>query len=282
VETASPMRRVYFATVPNIVMNVIRSLAIAVLFATTIVTAQPATPVLEVASVRKHGDVEGHSGFTISGSRITVVDFNLRNMILEAYNVKPYQLQGGPDWMKSESYDVAARAGGEFSDRGGSNTELTREQARTILQAVLTSRFKLKVHRETTDIPIYSLVVGKNGSKMKESAKDAVFDPEFEFGPFGRRLSNPKSTMDQLLMFLASQTDRPVLDKTGLTGFHSYTLEWNSDNDPQLAATVPRDAGVAELSIFTAVQEQLGLKLESARGPVEMLVIESAEKPAEN
>jgi uncharacterized protein (TIGR03435 family) len=117
---------------------------------------------------------------------------------------------------------------------------------------------------------------------MKESAKDAVFDPEFEFGPFGRRLSNPKSTMDQLLMFLASQTDRPVLDKTGLTGFHSYTLEWNSDNDPQLAATVPRDAGVAELSIFTAVQEQLGLKLESARGPVEMLVIESAEKPAEN
>jgi uncharacterized protein (TIGR03435 family) len=245
-------------------------------------TAQPTTPVLEVASVRKADATGTHRGFTVSGSRITLVDFTLRDMILEAYNLKPYQLLGVQDWMKFESYDIAARAGGEFSDRAGSNAELTREQARAVLQAVLTSRFQLKAHRETKDIPVYSLVVGKSGSKMKVSAQDAVFNPEFEIGPFGRRISNPKSTMDQLVVFLASQTDRPVMDKTGLTGFHDFNLVWNSDNDPQLAATVPRDPGVADLSIFTAVQEQLGLKLESARGPVEMLVIDYAEKPAEN
>ena len=266
----------------DIMTNAIRSAAIAVLFAAITTTAQPTTPVLEVASVRKGGALGTHRGFTISGSRVNLVGFTLRDMILDAYNLKPYQLLGISDWMKLESYDIAARAGGEFSDRAGGNTELTREQARAVLQAVLTSRFQLKVHRETKDIPVYSLVIGKNGSKMKVSAQDAVFDPKVEFGSSGRRISNPKSTMDQLVVFLASQTDRPVVDKTGLTGFHSYSLEWNSDNDPQLAAAVPRDPGVAELSIFTAVQEQLGLKLESARGPVEMLVIDYAEKPAEN
>jgi uncharacterized protein (TIGR03435 family) len=259
-----------------------RGATLAVLL-TAIAIAQPSNPSLEVASVRKHvetGAIGGSrfaNGVSVSGSRVTVVACSLYQLVLEAYNLKPYQLSGGPDWARgSESldFDISAKAEGDAA--------LTREQSRLILQAVLAARFQLKVHGETRDLPVYALVVGKNGSKMKESAPDAEFDPRIEFGPSGRRISNPKSTMEQLVGFLSSQADRPVLDKTGLAGFRSYALNWNSDNDPELAVSVPRDPSAADLSIFTAVQEQLGLKLESAKAPIEVLVIDHAEKPSEN
>jgi uncharacterized protein (TIGR03435 family) len=244
-----------------------RSAALAVLL-TGAAVAQPSNPSLEVASVRKHvstgalGGSRFTHGVSVSGSRVPVVACSLYQIVLEAYNLKPYQLSGGPDWARgsdSLDFDISAKAEGDAA--------LTREQARLILQAVLADRFQLKVHRETRELPVYTLAVGKNGSKMKESAPDAEFDPSIDFGPSGRRISNPKSTMEQLVGFLSSQTGRPVLDKTGLTGFHSYVLDWNSYNDPQLAVSVPRDPTASDLSIFTAVQEQLGPKPSRLRHP---------------
>jgi uncharacterized protein (TIGR03435 family) len=158
---------------------------------------------------------------------------------------------------------------------------LTRDQARVILQAVLADRFRLKVHRETKDLPVYALAVGKKGPTMKESAPDVKFAAGFEMLPFAR-MTNRKTTMIQLAGFLSVYAGRPVVDRTGLTGSYDFTLEWNLDDVQQREPGVPGGANPARPSLFTAVQEQLGLKLEPSRAPIEVLVIDHAEKPSEN
>ena len=244
---------------------------------TGVVLAQSASPSLEVASVKKHVEQSGRARFSVSGSRVTVVALDLYDLILEAYNLKDYQLYGAAGWMGgganlsdivtnekgADFYDISAKAEGD--------TPLTRDQARLILQTVLADRFHLKIHRETKDLPAYALTVGKNGPKMKESAADAKFSAGQELGPLAR-MTDRKTTMTQFAGFLSVYADRPIVDKTGLTGFYDFTLEW-SLNDAQDSAAP---------SIFTAVQEQLGLKLESSRAPVEVLVIDHADRPSEN
>jgi len=268
--------------------RVIRYASLAVLLSSPIF-AQSDVPSLEVASVRKHVSTSAQGGgVTVSGSRVTVVDYMLSSLILEAYKVKLYQIAGAPDWMgggssfsdivarsrSADSYDISAKAEGDAA--------LTRDQARLILQAVLADRFQLKVHRETKDLPVYALVLGKNGPKLKESAPDAKPGAGYNSGPGGVRMTNWKTTTTQFAAGLSLQADRPVVDKTGLTGFYDIALEWSRDDGQHSALGVPRETDDAGPSLFTAVQEQLGLKLETARAPIEVLVIDHAEKPSEN
>ena len=171
--------------------------------------------------------------------------------------------------MKSDHYDLAAKAEGEGP--------ITKDQLQQMLQSLLADRFQLKIHRETKEAPVYDLVVAKNGPKLKEVSSDADGPTGGLIGnSSGMHLTQSKGTMEQLARWLTGNgAGRPVFDKTGLTGYYAYTLDWvRADRLPD------PDSNIA--SIFSAVQEQLGLKLESAKALVEMLIVDHAEKPSEN
>jgi uncharacterized protein (TIGR03435 family) len=183
---------------------------------------------------------------------------------------------------------------------GESQSQAVRQH---MLQALLQDRFKLTLHRETKELPVYSLVVAKNGPKLQE-AKPAEPDGNGIRGPDGRpavgghfvrmargELNGHSLGMADIVRLLTQQLGRTVLDRTGLTGNYDFTLQWTPDEgqppgfkEPAggqgIGSSAPRDSSWP--SIFTAIQEQLGLKLESQRGPVEILVIDHAERPSPN
>jgi uncharacterized protein (TIGR03435 family) len=190
-----------------------------------------------------------------------------------AYNLNNYQVSvQAPLLMVGDTrYDVVAKAEGDGAP--------AKAEFRQMLQLLLADRFKLKFHREMREMPVYELVVGKNGPKFKESAPDA--NPIAHYGPSGRdyRVTMPKATMDDLADAIASSSPgRPILDKTGLTGTYDIKLTYsldvksNGDTEPDLGET----------SIFTAIQEQLGLRLEAQKAMIEVLVADYAETPSEN
>jgi uncharacterized protein (TIGR03435 family) len=143
----------------------------------------------------------------------------------------------------------------------------------------LADRFQLKLHRETKDEPVYALVVGKSGTKLQQSSGNEASG--FRGLRIGRgQFTGSVATLEMLTTALANQVGRPVLDRTGLNGSFNFKLEWIPDAAPGGDAPSPSDS--TGPSLFTALQEQLGLKLESARGPVEILVIDHVERPGEN
>lgn len=239
----------------------------------------------EVASIRAHvfnGGAAGCAGTPISGNRVTLRCLSLRNLIMRAYGVKIYQISGGPSWLyelADSAYDIAGVA--EGSD------PVTQEQLNPMLQRLLADRFQLKVHRETREMRVYALVVGKNGPKIKQSAPDARGGVSFRMGGMQGYMKTTKQTMAQLAVSLSVDLERPVLDKTGLSGSYEFTLEWTRDEPqvlPGMSATEARSIGPEARgpSIFTAIEEQLGLKLESEKAPVDMVVVDHAERPSEN
>jgi uncharacterized protein (TIGR03435 family) len=223
----------------------------------------------EVASIKLHPEpIAFSSDSQVHGSRVTATAITLIDLITNAYGVRYDQISGGPSWVKSERYDVAAKAEGEGT--------ITKDQLRQMLQTLLADRFQLKVHREARETPVYELVVGKNGPKLKEVAADATGGYVSRGSNTGQmRMEASKGTMEQLARQLSVTAGRPVIDKTGLTGYYKYTPDW-------LSANQPPDPDPDVPSIFTAVQEQLGLKLESTKAPVEMLIVDHSEKPSEN
>jgi uncharacterized protein (TIGR03435 family) len=225
-------------------------------------------PQFEVASVRLHASNEPtRIGVRISGNRVSGIA-SLKQFILTAYDLQPYQVVGGPNWIDLDRYELAAKVPGE------SNVSL--EQARPYLQALLADRFELKAHRETKDIPVYALVVAKNGLKLKESAADGTSQtslPSVQASTM--HVTTGKATMERLAKILSSYAGRPVKDDTGLMGSYQINLEWTPDS------VAPDSAAEAPL-LVTAVQEQLGLRLEPRKAPMEVLVIDHAEKPSGN
>jgi uncharacterized protein (TIGR03435 family) len=187
---------------------------------------------------------------------------DLRGLIEFAYDVRLHQLSGGPGWMTTAGFYIDAKPDSAKPIPPG--FAAVREMMRSLLE----DRFKLAVHWETRQQPIYELVLARGGSKMKQADKRGFisFDP-------GRLASSGATTMT-LSMMLEGPTGRLVIDKTGLSGLYAFSLEWTPDDTPADLATGP--------SLFTAIQEQLGLRLQSATGPVETLVIDRAEKPSEN
>jgi uncharacterized protein (TIGR03435 family) len=226
------------------------------------VTAQS----FEVASIRLHVEPVRTVGISFSGPRAIVSAMSLANLIEYAYDLKSYQISGGPAWAASARWDIAAKAEGDGI--------LVREQARRMIQALLADRCQVKFHRERRELPAYLLVVaGKSAPKLKESAPDAVSLLRMD-GNRSARITVTKGNMEQLVGELSGNLDRPVLDQTGLAGNYDYTLEWA----PDYAAAEDTNAP----SIFTALQEQLGLKLEPRKASIDVLVIDHAAKPSEN
>lgn len=236
-------------------------------------------------------------GYTVDGYRAECV--TVRNLIRTAYDVKDYGVSGNPDWVNTELFNVEAKAETSVAD---ALSKLTPEQLKLarqgMLQALLAERFNLKIHRETKDEPVYLLVVGKNGPKFQNAnsgdthtfpgADGSAVRGQIALGAGsegGRTAKGHSVSMKLFADYLSLVLGRPVLDRTGLTGAYDFTLEWTPDAtqtpapDPAIADSRP---GLQGASIFSAVQEQLGLKLEPGKGPVELIVIDHIEKPSRN
>ena len=216
----------------------------------------------------------------LPGGRISMSGASVKNLIQQAYGVREFQIVGGPSWLGSERYDITAKPEGAA----------TPDQVKVMLQALLADRFQLKFHRETKDLPTYALVVAKGGRKFHASAETPGPDR-----PKGTRMRTERGQINlegAPMLALANQLGqilgRSVIDKTELQGNYDFKLEWTPDEGPPGVMRGPGGDGpppaadTTGASIFTAVQDQLGLKLESTKGPVEILVIEKAEKASEN
>jgi uncharacterized protein (TIGR03435 family) len=241
--------------------------------------AEPTTPTrltFEVASIRP--SQPGNGIYTIKplpgGSGYTAQNAPVKLMIALMYKVPMRQIIGGPDWINTEPYDVEARADGSHSV----------DDLHVMFQNLLADRFNLKFHKETKEGPVYALTVDKSGLKMKADGTGQALGipivPATGGGFTGTRVPMPFLTwwLGQQL-----QNDgRPVVDETGLTESYDFTLSFA----PQLPPNVSRDALPPDLqnlpSIFDAVEDQLGLKLEATKGPVEYFVIDHIEKPSAN
>jgi uncharacterized protein (TIGR03435 family) len=227
----------------------------------------------EVASVKPNrvGNAGGESAprekITASPGSLTMQSVSLQTCLKWAYGLRDFQISG-PGWLTSERYDIVAKA-------SGPSTEV---ELRAMLRTLLADRFKLKSHVETKEKPVYELIVAKNGPKLR-AAKDG--DPSF--GPAGGELIFRNFSMADLADRLSSRPfklDLPVLDRTGLDGRFDFALKLATNPDELKHTLEGMEQGP---SIFVFFQDQLGLKLESRKGPVEMLVVESAEKiPSEN
>jgi uncharacterized protein (TIGR03435 family) len=234
----------------------------------------------------------------------------LRMLIRTAYGVEDSQILGAPNWLNSEKYDIEARMDSAVADGLRKISEDQRNvEKRRMLQALLADRFKLMLHRETKQLGMYVLVVAKNGPKLKEAKPGDTYPNGFKedgrplgAGVFklgryaGRRgeLIGQALPMATLVRLLSEKIlNRTVLDDTGLTGSYDFTLQWTvadesqgpmfkgAEAEQQVTGSTPPPQSSGP-SFFTAIQEQLGLKLEAQKGPGQILVIDNVEKPSEN
>jgi uncharacterized protein (TIGR03435 family) len=230
--------------------------------------AQADRPSFDVASVKLHKGVITYSADpAVHGRTVTGTASTLRDLIEYAYAFRSDQISGEPAWALSDYYDLDAKADGEGT--------LTTAQSRLMVQTLLADRFQLRVHRETQEVSIYALVVAKGGPKFKASPSGATGGSSVRAGDKGIHMEAKRGSMEQLARQLSNTAGRPVMDRTGLTGSYAYTLDWF----PEDRATSPDPDAP---SMFAALQEQLGLRLESTKGPMERLVIDHVEKPSEN
>jgi uncharacterized protein (TIGR03435 family) len=234
-------------------------------------TASAQTPAFEVASIKPNRSLGGMSSIHLSKGRVSMENVSLRKVMLNAYGIpddREYTIDGSGS-LTTERFDINATFPGD--------TPLP--QVRQMMQTLLAERFKLVLHRETRQLPMYSLVIAKNGLKI-HPAEDG--QGRTSSGP--GRLEATKITMQRLADLLAHSVGLPVIDSTGVKGVFDFTLQWSPDEAPKIVAADGNEAaGVAGPSIFTALQEQLGLKLMSEKRPVEILVVDHIEKaPTEN
>jgi uncharacterized protein (TIGR03435 family) len=192
----------------------------------------------------------------------------LKRCIMGAFGIGPNQILGGPGWLDSDRYEIVAKAERPVDDDG---------VLMAMLQTLLAERFKLAFHRETRTVPAFLLEVAKNGPKL-ERAED-----EESTTHNGRGLIDAKViTMDRFAEVLSRQMDRPVVNHTGLEGSFNLKLEWTPETVKPVTSGTDGAAIESGLSIFTAIQQQLGLRLRSQKAPVEVVVIDHVERPSEN
>jgi uncharacterized protein (TIGR03435 family) len=252
----------------------------------------------EVASVKRNKSGEQGGRIVVQpGGRFNALNATIQQVILRAYGVQGFQIAGGPSWINSERFDIDAKAA----------SDLTPDQFSTALKTLLGERFKLAVHTETRDLPIYALVLAKKDGKLGPQLRRSRVDcdavaaaaaaqggapppvapgewPPCSIGFSGAGQMGARSKpLSQLLTFFSQVTGRTVVDRTGLTGGFDIDLKWTPE--PSSLPLLPPGAPPADPngpSIFTAIEEQLGLKLESQKAPLQALVIDGIELPTEN
>ena len=232
------------------------------------------TPSFEVASVRASGKTAGEKNrrenIQFDPGSLTMRSVSLKSAIRWAYHVMDYQVSG-PDWLSAERFDIAAKTA----------APATEDQLRLMLQTLLAERFKLALHRQTRELPAYVLSVGKNGPKFQESQSEGETDVKPDPGRMS--VAVRRAPVSQLVEVLSNVLRMPVVDQTQLKGRYDITI-----NAAKYAAELtPKGPGEAPIDlvalIMTGVQEEFGLKLESRKVPLDLLIIDLAEKiPTEN
>jgi uncharacterized protein (TIGR03435 family) len=278
----------------------------AVLAITGVVTAvmplasqTPSTqkPQFEVATVKPNTSYDQRVWLdTPPGGRIVATNLTLKNLMAVAYRLPESRIFGGPNWLTGDRWDLQAKAEDGIAAPTRPRDPAAVPPLMLMLQSLIEDRFRLRVHRETKELPVYDLLVAKGGLRMKlsedQTPNPAPISPR-PGGPIPRgvqimgigKIDGDAVPFRNFIAGLAQQLGRTVIDKTGLTGLYDIHLQWT----PELAQGAAGPAGDAgqsvdssSPSIFTAIEEQLGLRLQSGKGPVEVLVIDSVEKPTEN
>ena len=236
-------------------------------------------PVFDVTTIRPSSTGVSGSHSHMRDGLFTGTNVRILDLILdEAYGIPEAQVAGAPKWMSSDRFDIQAKVD---SATAAQLKSLPPAQSRQLVQALfqqlLADRFQLKTHWETRELPIYALVVAKGGSRLTPSQKTGAStqSSNAEFSATGVTLPDLAASMTQVL---SRELGRVIVDRTGLQGRFDAALKWSPDN----AAPPPADAVDTPPPLFTAIQEQLGLKLESAKGPVQVLVIDQVERPSHN
>lgn len=237
-------------------------------FAAALVVAAVAQSVksFDIVSIRVDADGHGLDAGTQPGGRYTARNVPVIFLLTEAFGVKAYQISGAPKWADDARYDIVAKAGVPY--------ELSNEQLKPFLQAMLVDRFQLKFHRETKEFAVYSLVTGKSGPKFSADNNILVSESLNVSSNRGRAsMTARRVSMADLAKQLGDLAGRTVIDNTGLKGDYDFRLDWSTSD--AVDDTLP--------SVFIAVQEQLGLRLASVKkAPVEVIVIENIGKASEN
>jgi uncharacterized protein (TIGR03435 family) len=260
----------------------------------------------EVASIKPSAPGERTTSNTTPGGRATYTNWAAKSLVQVAWDIPGFWVSGGPDWIKAERFDIVAKATDSAAEdlRKTTNDQLESYRSRMLrrLQMLLADRFQLKFHREIKEMPGYALVLAKNGPKFHEATDagpglDEMKRPDGGKGAGirargGTRDANGrflgggsfKGQMATMAMFadtITRTTGLPVIDKTGLRGRYDFAVEWAPDPSAPTVETAaaPDNSGP---SVFSALQQQLGLRLEAARVPVETLVIDHIEKPDAN
>jgi uncharacterized protein (TIGR03435 family) len=208
------------------------------------------------------------------GSQFTAKSAALRGLMAQAWSLLPTEIQGGPGWVDSDHFDITAKP-------DISNGTPSKEQLALMLRALLMERFHLTVHETTKDMAVYQLVVAKDGVKMKPAENVGAGSQTKQVA---RGLIGGKGMpMTYLAEMLTSALGRPVNDQTGLAGTYDFRLQWMQDETEHLlGAAAPAGAEMSGPSLYQALQEQLGLRLQATKSPTRVVVIDKVERPQEN
>jgi uncharacterized protein (TIGR03435 family) len=227
-------------------------------------------PSLGVATIKPHDPNDpcrGCSGFTTDGSRMTIHNKGISNLIQVAYSINPRQLVGAPEWIFREAFDIVLTT--------GTPGEPSSAQWQDALQHLLAERFNLKIHHDTRALPVFAIEIAKGGPKIKTSGPDEKPDGDDMRNGQDQTVKLTSASMCDFAIRMQHFADRPVVDHTGLTGRYNFALHYTVDESRTADPNAPPE-------LFTAVQEQLGLKFRPTKAPVDVLVIDHIDRPSEN
>jgi len=241
-------------------------------------TALDAAPQFDVAAIHPHNPEPHERSHIVSeNGRFTTINVDLKSILQWAYDLPESRIVGGPSWLGSARWNIEASSDSALETQKEYDHDAAREQKRRMVQAMLAERFHLAVHRETRTLPMYELVVAKGGAKFLDAKAEGS-----KFDRWNGRLEiqGGDNTVAVLAAQLAEVVGRVVVDKTGIAGRYKLALTWTPDDRAAPPSGEPPVESAP--SIFTALEEQLGLRLVSAKGPVEVLVIDRVEQPTGN
>jgi uncharacterized protein (TIGR03435 family) len=240
--------------------------------------AADADPSFEVATVKPAKPEEQGRAFLVRGRQFSTINTTLTSLVSFAYDLQDKQIVGGPDWMTTDKWDIEAQP-----DVPGVPNQ---KQLKSMLQKLLADRFQLKFHKDQKDLSAYVLAVAKSGAKMNKNESDPNGLPGLFFQGLGI-LSVRNATMADFAQLMQSAVlDRPVVDRTALAGKYDFQLKWTPDESQfggmGIKVPPPSEAADAPPPLFTALQEQLGLKMDVEKTPVQVYVLDHVEKPLAN
>jgi uncharacterized protein (TIGR03435 family) len=240
--------------------------------------AADANPSFEVATIKPSKPDDQRKAFIVRGNQFSIINQPLTQIISFAFDVQAKQVIGLPDWAESDKFDIDAKPDGEGAPSG--------KQWKMMIQKLLADRFELKFHKDKKELSVYVLSVSKTGAKMTKNDSAPNGLPGLFFQGLGKLNVRNALMSDFTGLMQSAVLDRPVVDQTGLTGRFDFALNWTPDDSQfgGMGAKIPppTDSADAPPNLYTAIQEQIGLKLEATRAPADVMVIDLVKKPSAN